>query len=217
MYTNNIFFQEADNLVLAQYIPSELHWKHNGTLVKVSLIEDQQLDSTTRPESLAYYINVSCDNPQEFSLKIRLPWWISSRPDIFINGAVQETRFEPSSYISLKRVWSHDSIRIVLPKALIACPLPDRSDLVSFMDGPVVLAGVLDHGHHHDGKDLLEEKTLFGDQTNPCTILVPDNVREWTFWRGGYRTQNQPQNIQFVPIYTIRDERYAVYFPVKAA
>jgi DUF1680 family protein len=145
-----------------------------------------------------------------FNLRIRLPWWLDGQPEIAINGKAQEAIGEPSSYLNIKRTWQQDCLHIRLPKKLTAAPLPDRPDLVAFMDGPVVLAGILEQG----GKDLLQEVTLSGDPKDPYSLLVPDNVREWASWRGDYRTRGQAQNLQFVPIYNVQDERYAVYFPI---
>ncbi len=217
IYTNNIFFQDKDGLILSQYIPSELRWEHAGQAVKVTLVEDPQLDHSSRPESMAYRLSLTCDSPQEFTLKFRIPWWVSEKPAVFINGVAQDVPFAPSSFVSLDRVWASDEIRIIFPRHLTACALPDRPEMVAFMDGPVVLAGLLDHGDHHAGRDLLEEWTLVGDPADPRSILTPDNVREWTYWRGDYRTHGQARNIQFVPLHAVRDERYGVYFPIKSA
>jgi hypothetical protein len=117
-----------------------------------------------------------------------------------------EADFSPSSYRSIRRTWQRDRLHVELPKGLTTSPLPDRPDMVAFMDGPVVLAGLCD-----------EERTLCGDQVQPETILVPDNEREWRAWQPGYRTRNQARGIRFLPLYEIVDERYTVYFPVVKA
>jgi len=31
----------------------------------------------------------------------------------------------------------------------------------------------------------------------------------------GYRSSGQAENIRFIPLYEVRDERYAVYFPLR--
>jgi hypothetical protein len=72
------------------------------------------------------------------------------------------------------------------------------------MDGPVVLAGLCD-----------EERTLHGDKDHPETLLIPDHEREWSTWKGWYRTVGQARGIRFVPLYEVRGERYTVYFPVE--
>ncbi|HUT18939.1 MAG TPA: hypothetical protein VM366_07250, partial [Anaerolineae bacterium] len=94
---------------------------------------------------------------------------------------------------------------VELPKALTTCPLPDEPDTVAFMDGPVVLAGLCD-----------EERTLYGDVDEPASLLAPENEREWGTWLGGYRALGQPRGLRFIPLYEVIDQRYAVYFPVRA-
>ncbi|MCD6032572.1 MAG: hypothetical protein K0S78_4754, partial [Thermomicrobiales bacterium] len=200
------YFADNEGLVIAQYIPTELDWAWNGVAVKVTQTQDLQLDQPRRPESLAFDIAVEAERPVEFTLKLRLPWWLRSAPTIVVNGTPMETELAPSSYLSIRRTWHRDKLHVELPKGLTTSPLPDRPDLVAFMDGPVVLAGLCD-----------EERTLYGDTDHPETILVPDNEREWRGWKPGYRTRNQDRGIRFLPLYEIVDERYTVYFPVEAA
>ncbi|HEY8362186.1 MAG TPA: hypothetical protein VIK77_04810 [Tissierellaceae bacterium] len=95
-------------------------------------------------------------------------------------------------------------MRLELPKGLYVCPLPDNPDVVAFMDGPVVLAGLCD-----------EERILYGDKDAPETILIPDNEREWMSWLNGYRTYNQERGIRFIPLYEVGYEPYTVYFQIK--
>jgi hypothetical protein len=95
------------------------------------------------------------------------------------------------------------------------------------MDGPVVLAG-LNPGEIPSAKQSKKTGSynarlnyrvsgisLYGDPTQPASILIPDNEREWTYWRGDYRTHGQPQNIRFIPLHEVRDEVFTVYFPVQ--
>ena len=199
-------FEDEEGLVIAQYIPTELNWEWHGVAVKVTQTLDPQLDKPRRPESLAVDIAVEAERPVEFTLKMRLPWWLRSAPTIVVNGTPEEAEHAPSSYWSIRRTWQRDRLHVELPKGLTTSPLPDRPDMVAFMDGPVVLAGLCD-----------EERTLCGDTDHPETILVPDNEREWRAWRPGYRTRNQARGIRFLPLYEIVDERYTVYFPVVKA
>ena len=82
------------------------------------------------------------------------------------------------------------------------------------MEGPVVLAAVLGDGSKRAGAEMLSEKTLYGKKADPKSLLIPDNEREFTRWRSGYRTHGQAQNIRFIPLYEIQDECYAVYFSI---
>jgi DUF1680 family protein len=164
---------------------------------------DAERDPDNRPDHWAIEIRVDADQAVEFSLRLRVPGWLRSRASVRINQQEQETEGS-SGFLSLKRVWRHDLVRVVFPKGLTASPLPDRPDTVAFLDGPVVLAALANG-----------EVTLTGDLGQPSTLLVPDNEREWGSWLGGYRTVNQNPNLRFVPLNSITDQAYTVYCQIR--
>jgi len=204
LHGRGVYFQDEEGLVVCQYVPTELKWKWSGIDVEVRLTLDPQAGQVRRPSCLAFDLSITCAVPVEFTLKIRLPWWLSAEPMVTLNGVQQEARFAPSTYWSIHRMWQKDKVHVELPKRLTSCPLPDKLDTVAIMDGPVVLAGL-----------CAEERTLYGDREHPETILIPDNEREWASWLGGYRTVNQERGLRFKPLYEITDERYTVYFPIR--
>ena len=142
--------------------------------------------------------------PKEFSVKLRLPWWLSGPAEIYINGTLKQKIDSPSSYVELKQTWTNDQIRLTLPKKITAFPLPDEPQTVAFMDGPLVLAGLTD-----------EQRTFCGDIDKPETLLAPDNERQWRQWLPNWRSVNQPVNVRFKPLKNITDETYTTYFPVR--
>jgi DUF1680 family protein len=208
-----IYYTGKGALVVAQYIPSEVNWEENGTpvrLVQTKLREAEEhrlhveRDPHERPRHWAMEITVAAEKPVEFALKLRMPWWLRGKAHLTIDGNAEPAGAAPSSFLTLRRVWSHNRIRLVLPKRLSASPLPDRPDTLAFLDGPVVLAGLTD-----------EERTLDGNANAPESLLAPDNEREWSEWLGGYRTVNLTRNFRLVPLNTITDQTYTVYFPVR--
>jgi len=204
MVANNIYCDNGEGLVVWQYVPSALAWEWNGVTVRATLTSEPQSTSPRRPTSTAHELRIECDQPCEFTLRLRMPWWLRDQPDIAVNDERQDIAVRPSSLVALRRTWKRDIVHIKLPKGLSACPLPDAPEMVAFMDGPVVLAGLCD-----------EERSLQGDWDHPEAILVPDNEREWSEWLPGYRTRNQPQNLRFIPLYEVRDEHFAIYFPIQ--
>jgi hypothetical protein len=201
-----IYYEDDDGLAVCQSIPSELAWRRGKTNVQVALTHDRQAGQVTRPKSWAYELKLKCDRPTEFTLKLRMPAWLAGRASVTINGKPERISGKPPAFAAVRRTWSDDTLRVELPKALTVCPLPDKPDTVAFLDGPVVLAGLCD-----------EERMLTGDPRRPETLLTPDNEREWGDWHTRYRTHNQDRGIRFLPLYEVRDERYTVYFPVRAA
>ena len=204
MHNSAVFYECDDGLALCQFIPCELSWTRGGSAVKVTLREDPQAEQVRRPTSAAWVLDVACDEPQDFALRVRVPWWAAGTPAITVNGEAWQGPAVPSTFVSLERSWRNDTVRVEIPKALTTCPLPDQPDTKAFMDGPVVLAGLCD-----------EERTLHGDPGKPDTMLIPDNEREWGKWQPTYRTRGQDRGLRFVPLHAVTDERYALYFPIR--
>lgn len=213
-YSRSIFYQVERGLCISQYIPARLSWKAGG--VEVSLeqtvsyqtgdnvaINEINLSQKTRPQNTRVDYRIKCRQPVEFTLSFRVPWWVAGDVVLDINGDTKQVRAEPSSLLNIDRQWSDDKLTVWFPKRLTAVPLPDCPDMVAFIDGSAVLAGLTDR-----------ETRLYGSTEEPESILRPDNVREWWHWLSGYRTRNQEQNIRFKPLYEITDEAYTVYFPV---
>lgn len=225
VYPHHIFYEDEKGLVLTQFIPCQLEWSKNGIAVSLTLSEDSQPEAHRRPHNRAYVLKIACAQPLAFTLKFRLPWWLSACPEVAVNGEEQAVAGAPSTYAQIQRVWHQDQVRITLPFSLTTSPMPDLPETVAFMEGPVVLAAVLENvpvrtgGKTFDERrsagEALLERTLYSKGEDPTSILIPDNEREFTRWKIGYRTQDQAQNLRFIPLYEIRDESYAVYFPIQ--
>jgi uncharacterized protein len=210
-----IYFQSADSLLVCQYLPSTVNLSINGTAVKV----EQRLNSQTgenlrllpvnrqvraRPDSSQVTIKMETTEPCEFTLKLRRPWWLKADLECHINGEPVSWQDDGNGFASIRRVWHNDEVSVILAHGLTAWSLPDRPNTVAFLDGPVVLAGLVN-----------EERMLYGDVTDPTSMLIPDDEREWQTWKNGWRTVDQPVGWKFKPLYEIGHEIYTVYFPVR--
>jgi hypothetical protein len=212
LYNEMAYYQDAEGLVVSQYIPTQLTWARPGGAVGVSMAFDAELNSISqvlpdnvhhRPQRWVVNLSIRSEQPQEFTLKLRLPFWLAGEAVLTINGQPAPVNAGASSFLAVHRTWQNDTLRLELPKKLWASPIPDDPQRVAFLDGPVVLAGLVD-----------EERTLRGDKDQPETLLAPDNERQWGEWLSGYRTQGQERNFRFIPLYNVVDEAYTVYFPV---
>jgi len=206
-YAEYIYSESNEALVVNQYIPSTLDWEKNG--VKVYLKQD----FTAHDYGFKYAndrwkmrFNIKTDSPVQFALQLRLPWWLKQKAIIKVND-VQQPVGILNGYHSINRVWNDDEITVEFPTEVYAEPLADSKNLVAFMEGPVVLAGICNN-------DL----PLKGDISNPSTILAPEYEHQYKLvnWKQShYKTVNQDVNIRFIPLYEIIDEQYTIYFPVK--
>ena len=229
-YPSAALAADTETLHVVQYLPSTTRWKHlfdtgvtvtihQDTLFGLSLgqqasgaqIKNRQHDAVPplpsgRPRAFVYDIRLTCDSSAEFELKLRVPWWVSGEPDVLVNGRPVAVDLK-DGFVSLQRRWGDDVVRVLLPTRLTVEPLPGRPEQVAFMDGPMVLAGLVDH-----------ERQLVGDVSRPDSLLVADQERLHGWWHAGwYRTTGQRSGFRFVPLNEVREEQYSVYFPVTSA
>lgn len=194
---------------VGQYVPSELRAEGLRITLRPDLELGTHIAATDdrgarhRPAHWRFRISVATDTPTEFPLRLRIPEWVREPARVSVNGEVVAR--PGSGWCVLTRVWGRDEVVVELPKGLRTEALPDQPELVAFLDGPVVLAGLCER-----------ERRLVGDPARPAEILVPDNERDPFAWNGGYRTRGQAEGLRFVPLHEIEDETYTVYFPVTA-
>jgi hypothetical protein len=210
-----IYFEQDGTLVVAQYIPSELECElgdckvklkqgfdgRGGESIRINPVTRQVL---SRPQDMLVRIAMECDGAKPITLKFRRPWWLSASMECLVNGQKTEMEDDGNGFVCITRQWYNDVVVLSLPKALTCWPLPDRHDTVAFMDGPVVLAGLV-------GEELM----LYGSVDDAYTMLKPDDERRWTTWLNGWRTVGQPVGWRFIPLYEVGNETYTVYFPVR--
>ncbi len=218
---------DTTGIRIVQYLPTTTSWDRLfGTGVTVSITPDTlqglpfgQFSSgpqvhraqhlsvppmpTSRPEAFVYDIAVRCDEAVDFDLRIRVPWWVHGDPAVTVNGQSAQPLRRGVDLVLPGR-WQDDVVRVTLPKTLTVAGLPDAPDTVAFLDGPLVLAGLVG-----------SERRLTGDVARPETILTPDQERLHSWWNTGhYRAAGQHTGLRFIPLSEVRDETYTVYFPV---
>ncbi len=214
MLSESIYYQSQDSLLICQYLPSETNFVIRGIPVKVEQRFDTQTGENlrilavnrqvnSRPSEKRIILKISAEEPTEFSLKFRLPWWLKSEIHCLINGVPTAWEADGNGFACVRRTWHEDEVQLTLPYGLTTWALPDQLEMVAFLDGPVVLAGIVQ-----------EERRLYGDIHNPSTMLIPDEEREWQNWKNGWRTVGQPIGWKFKPLYEIGNEIYTVYFPI---
>lgn len=122
---------------------------------------------------------------------------------LWINGKRVPADREENGFLILERNWKEEEITVIIPKKITFYPLADDPNSGAFLDGPVALAAL-----------TREERTLYYHKT-PEEILIPRDERWWCSWRHEWKTQGQPVNLKFLPLYEIGDEVYTTYFPVE--
>ena len=206
-YLEYIYFENNDGIVVDQYIPSELKWNKDG--VNVSLKQDmiaQEYNRISMGNRWRMKFNIKTSKPVKFAVQLRLPWWLTEKAIIKVNG-IAENVSVLNGLFTINRQWNNDEIFVEFPTKVTAVPLPDSMNKYAFMEGPIVLAGITDN-----------DPCLKGDVNNPESMLTREYEHEYKVfpWKQSkYHTVNQQVNIRFVPLYEIADEKYTIYFPIQ--
>ncbi len=218
-FGDSIYFQDDAGVYVNLFIASELDWQERG----VRLVQE-----TRFPLEEATQLTVRCARPTRFALRVRVPYWVRRGGSASLNGHALDAFAAPSSYLVLDRTWRDgDRVRVTMPMALHAHPMPDDGTVQAIMYGPLVLAGRL-------GTTGLTSDVLRAAPTKPRT--VPDyesdpvsapsfvaahgDLSTWITRRSGagealeFRTVGQTTDVTLVPLNTVIDERYAVYWKV---
>ncbi|MFT3827997.1 MAG: glycoside hydrolase family 127 protein [Chitinophagaceae bacterium] len=197
-YAESIYFEGKDgSLYVNLFIPSQLNWKAKGITVT---------QTTTFPETDRSSFTIQATKPANFCINIRHPWWAANGITVLVNGKEVKAEKNAEGYITVKRNWkNNDKIEVVFPMSVYAETMPDNTNRIALLYGPVVLAGQL-------GKDM-------PDPVYGAPVLLTDNrnVKDWvqpavaslSFQLKGVA---KPNDVQLVPFYKTYDEYYSVYW-----
>jgi len=200
-YAANIYFHNSDVLYVSQFIASELNWKEKGVTVK---------QSTLYPEEQGTRFEIETEKSTEFTLKIRHPYWLSAGElKVFVNGKKVSVKQDPESFYDISRTWNTgDIVKVEMPFSLRLESMPDNSNRVAVMFGPIVLAADLGEIENPNANDASFVPVIISETRNPEKWLVPVSGNVNTFKSVGV---GRPRDVVFRPFYGIYDRRYSVY------
>lgn len=213
LYPELVWFTDGDKITAAQYIPSEFTAEMNGANVTVSqttgmkYYNDQAFFDEKDDGQMSRWLlkfSVKCDKPVRFTLSLRVPEWAKG-VELEVNGKNNAAPVK-DGWLDITADWQNDSVQVFFPSELRAETLPDMPELMSVVDGPIVLAGIIGSDCGITGADKLNEQ--FMPQMEHTYGTFPWRQNSW-------RTRNQPQSVMFRPLYEVTDEEYTVYFTKK--
>ncbi len=208
---DSIYWRDADGVFVNLFIPSELNWTEKGFRLR---------QETKFPETASTTLVVNVDRPMQLALRLRIPEWTASGASVKINGKTLEASASPGSYLGIARTWNDgDRVELELPMSLRIEAMPDDPKVQAVMYGPLVLAGDLGSEGLSDSlivgpagpevrKKPMEVPTLRAANADPASWIKPSG-QPLTF-----HTANQQKDITLVPLNSIFDKRYSVYFQV---
>lgn len=213
-YGDSIYFQDRDGLFVNLFIASELDWTEKQVRIR---------QETKFPEESTSSLIVRAEHPTEFTMRIRVPGWLSQRAVVQLNGQKVDVTASPSSYLAIHRQW-HDGDRVdlQLPMELRAAPMPDDQTVMAFLYGPFVLAGQLggegltsemvyttENFYRFPRDEIATAPVLTYDGSDPTACVEPSADQPLTF-----QTVGLDDNVTLVPYHRLFGQRYVVYWRV---
>jgi len=220
-YGELIYTHKNNDIYLNLFIPSVLNWKDKGIrLIQQNGFPDQE--QTT--------LSVEVTSPKLFTLFVRKPYWVIDGGFVLkVNGKVLPENGH-GNYAGIRRTWHKgDKVTVMLPMKNYTEYLPDHSDWISFLHGPIVLAAPTDTtnmsglfandsrwGHIAGGPlyALTKSPLLVKTGNNPASGLKKEGSREMTFEISDMILQPQFKNLKLIPFYRVHDTRYMLYWPI---
>ncbi|MCK4343863.1 MAG: glycoside hydrolase family 127 protein [Bacteroidales bacterium] len=200
-YGRNIFFHNDEELFVSQFIAAELTWKEKDLKV---------LQITNYPEEQGTTLEFDCAEPVELTLQIRYPYWAENGIEIMVNGQKKRIGREPGSFIAIRRKWeTGDKLEVKTPFTLRLETMPDDSNRVTIMYGPLVLAGDLGPEDDPAAGDVMYVPIFMTENRNPAN---------WTEAISGQANAFQtvdvgkPRDVEFKPFYQTHERRYSIYW-----
>jgi DUF1680 family protein len=219
-YGQFIYAHTGDELFVNLFIASALRWPERALELK---------QETSFPDEARTRLALSLQQPERFTLRVRHPSWVAAGSfRIRVNGQPWRDNSAPSSYAAIAREWHDgDRVEIDLPMRTAIERLPDGSDYVAILRGPIVLAAKtgteqIDGLIAGDGRMahvspgpylpldsapmLVGEVATFADHIrpvagSPMTFTAPDLIRP-----------APARDLKLVPFFRIHDSRYMIYW-----
>ncbi len=220
-YGEFIYGQSDDGVYVNLFIPSEVTAANLGLTLR---------QETRFPDEERTRLILNLNKSSTFTLHLRHPDWVAA--DAFkvrVNGKDVPTTSAPSSYVDLNREWNnHDTVEIELPMRTTVEHLPDGSDWVAILHGPIVLAspdGTNDMrgyrandsrmGHVANGAMIPMDQVpvlLASADALPSHIVPAKNGGPMAFKLMDVVDPAAKDGITLVPFFRLADQRYQMYW-----
>ena len=219
-YNQFIYTKDESSLYVNLFAASLLNWKDKGVKIK-------QETEFPKGESAKFTVTGS----GSFDMKIRHPYWVKEDAfKVIVNGDTVVKKSDPSSYVSAGKSWkSGDVIEVLFPMYTHVEELPNVSDYVALLHGPIVLSAktgtanlnglVADDGrwsHIASGAlESLDQAPMLASKKEDIPSKVTPVKGEPMHFKAPYLFANQRDaNLLLEPFYEVHDARYMMYWMV---
>lgn len=220
-YGGFIYARSSNGIYVNLFIASELSVNDRGLTVR---------QETAFPDEAQTKLTLLLKKPAEFTLYLRHPGWVAAgKFAVRVNGEAVKAASVPSSYVEVRREWRNgDRVEIELPMRTTVQRLPDGSDWVAFLRGPIVLAapsgtdnlvGMFANdsrmGHVASGPLVPVDKVpvLLASESDLPLHVKPDPAAGPLHFRLVDVVEPvSPGGLPLVPFFRLHEQRYQMYW-----
>lgn len=220
-YGGFIYAQTGNGIYVNLFIPSELSVNNLGLTLR---------QETAFPDEAHTRLTLMLKKPAEFTLYLRHPGWVAAGEfAVRVNGEAVKVASVPSSYVEVRREWRRgDRVEIELPMHTTVQRLPDGSDWVAFLRGPIVLAapsgtdnlvGMFANdsrmGHVASGPLVPVDKVpvlLASERDLPLHVKPDPAAGPLHFRLMDVVEPASPEGLPLVPFFRLHEQRYQMYW-----
>ena len=154
-YHISTYLRSADGVYVNLFTPSSVQWKDAAGQFGLK-------QQTKYPFDNKIQIQVSGSQSKDYTIYVRIPGWVRPNPVLSVNGKRVSDPVDPGTFASIRRTWKDgDRIELELPMPLRLEPVDaNHQNMVSLIQGPLVLLAVADSQPTFDQKALLQAKVL---------------------------------------------------------
>lgn len=222
-YNELIYAYNKTNVFVNLFIPSRLDWKAQNVVIT----------QTTRfPDEENVTLRVNTPRASKFTLNVRYPAWVAANAlKVTINDETVAVTALPGSYVGINRKWKDgDKVVVHLPMRTTVEELPDKSNYVAVLHGPIVLAAKTDTaemkglfaddsrgGHVASGRQFpINEMPMFvADKKAVATNIKAVPGKTLTFTASDLIYQDKYKKLELIPFFRLHDSRYIIYWPTE--
>jgi len=225
-YGEFIYAQAKDGLYVNLFIPSELSVPDHGMVLR---------QETTFPDEACTQLGLQLEKPTTFTLNIRHPAWVEAGDfSVKVNGQSIAVESTPSSYAAIRHQWKNgDTVDVALPMHTRVERLPDGSDWVAILYGPIVLAkpdgtenmdglfandGRMAHVAHGPMVPLDKVPALLTTEEELLShVAVDPSAGPLHFRIKDVIEPAEPGGLPLVPFFRLHERRYQMYWELTTA
>ncbi|MDT3402095.1 glycoside hydrolase family 127 protein [Mucilaginibacter terrae] len=219
-YGELIYAHNNNDLFVNLFIASSLNWKQK----QLTLTQE-----TAFPYTETSKLTLKLAKASNFALHFRYPAWVEKgKMRITVNGKPQIIKTDAEGYAGIERTWkTGDAVTVTLPMHTSAEFLPDGSNWVAFLHGPIVLAADLGKkdliGQTADGSRMghiaagplmpLDEAPMVVAANKDLQNEIEPGKAPMNYSAAKLIYRDKYKYLKLVPFYTLQDTRYIMYWP----